>query len=148
MLLWRICVANDDERDIKIDLCAWKVANGVIFEYFKWDWCRSSVISCSRWWQVHEQRLGLEDMEDEEQISDDDDDDVSVDDVEQFEEERLLSNDDDDDVWAIRESKEVVERVARRVVGVVDDELGDVWRESKWSDSESLQIPMKMMKKC
>ncbi len=74
-------------------------------------------------------------MEDEEHISDDED---SIEDVEQFDDERLVS--DDDELWAIRESKEVVERVVRRVVGVVDDELGDVWRGSKLSDSESLQI--------
>ncbi len=77
-------------------------------------------------------------MEDDEHISDDED---SIDDVEQLDDERLVS--DDDELWAIRESNEVVERVVRRVVGVVDDELGDVWRESRLSDSESLQITRK-----
>ena len=77
-------------------------------------------------------------MEDDEHISDDED---SIDDVEQLDDEILVSDEDDDDeLWAIRESNEVVERVVRRVVGVVDDELGDVWRESRLSDSESLQI--------
>ncbi len=79
-------------------------------------------------------------MEDDEHISDED----SIDEVEQFEDKRLIS---DDELWAIRESKEVVERVVRRVVGVVDEELGDVWRESRLlSDSESLQITNKTNK--
>ncbi len=90
-------------------------------------WISCSIL-LSWWWQIHEQRFEFDDkdnMEDDEHISDDED---SIDDVEQFEDERFSSDDDDDDdeLWAIRESKEVVERVVRRVVGVVDDELGDI----------------------
>ncbi len=124
----RICVANDDERDINRALWAWNVANGVILEYFIWDCWISIWISCSVlswWWQIHEQRLGFNDkdnIEDDEHISDDEN---SREDVEQFEEERLAS-DNDDELWAIRESKEVVERVVRRVVRVVDEDIGDV----------------------
>ncbi len=94
---------------------------------------KSCSIWLSWWWQIHKQRFVFDDkdnMEDDEHISDDED---SIDDVEQFEDERFVSDnnndddDDDDELWAIRESKEVVERVVRRVVGVVVvDELGDV----------------------
>lgn len=91
--------------------------------YFKWDCWSSRWISCSillSWeWQLHEQRFVVDDkdnMEDEEHVSDEE---GSLEDVEQ-----LVS--DNSEVWAIRESKEAVERVVRRVVGVVHDELEDV----------------------